>query len=116
MYFEKGELLRRKKKFESAVQFFEKSFDSSEHNGDKNIKLYSLLGILLAELQASQFYYHQNNDEQYKSLQKCYDLCHYDDSNDIRFELGLIHVNKIKTLLDKSDLQSEFFSEMLPLF
>lgn len=116
LYFEKGELLRRKKNFKTAVQFFEKSFDSSQHNGDKNIRLYSLLGILLAELQSNQFYYHQDKNEQYKSLQKCFNTCYYKDSNDVRFELGLIHVNKVKELLDESDLENEFFREMLPLF
>ncbi|MBO0474231.1 hypothetical protein JZO86_11020, partial [Enterococcus ureasiticus] len=116
LYFEKGELLRRNKNFENAIHFFEKSLDSSQHNGDKNIKLYSLLGILLTELESNQYFFNKDKDEQYKSLELCFQLCQYEDSSNIRFGLGMIHVNIVKDLLDNPDSKNPFFKEMLPLF
>ncbi|MBL1228309.1 hypothetical protein IW492_03560 [Enterococcus sp. BWB1-3] len=112
LYFEKGEILRREKNFQNAVECFRQSYNSSEYNGDKNIQLYSLLGMLAAELEANEFFYHANKESQLESLFVCENLCRYGDGS-LRFQLGFQHVQELKDCL--INFKKEF-PRILPLF
>lgn len=114
LYFEKAEILRLSNKIESAILFYKKSLDSSEYNGDKNIQLYSLLGILCCELRQNKFYVHKDKEHQLTTLLKCNDLCYNDD--EICFNLGLRHIQIIKQVFDNDKDITYLDKFNLPLF
>lgn len=114
LYYEKAEVLRKMTEFNSAIKFYRKSLQASQYNGDKNIQLYSLLGILCTELEANTFLFHEDRSQQLKSLILCDELCK--DNEEICFHLGLEHVAEVKSIWDSKHSQSSFFKKNLPLF
>lgn len=114
LYFEKAEILRLSNKIEIAILFYKKSLDSSEYNGDKNIQLYSLLGILCCELRQNKFYVHKNKEKQQQTLFKCHELCYNND--EICFNLGLKHIQIIKQILEGGTDITYLDTFNLPLF
>ncbi|WP_434751467.1 tetratricopeptide repeat protein [Paenibacillus amylolyticus] len=113
LYFEMGELLRRKKDFKQSIDYFKKSLDASLLNGDKNIELYSSLGILSVELETKQHHFTNSKDEQYQLLEHCLGLCKDKDEN-VCFELGKQHVGTILNILNNKE--PSLYDKMLPLF
>ncbi|MNC42262.1 hypothetical protein D3C75_910710 [compost metagenome] len=113
LYFEKGELLRRKKDFREAVVFFKKSLDASIYNGDRNIQLYSTLGILAVELESNLHIFTKNREEQLELLHKCFELCM--DQDKVIFKLGKLHTLKLKQFFDQSDEETSIFETIFPL-
>lgn len=117
LYFEKGELLRRKKDYKSAIEYFEKSLSASQLNGDKNIELYSNLGILSVELESKKHYKTKSREDQLNLIQLCFILCHTDIENEIVcFELGKQHVLELKEIIDNNISDTNFYARLLPLF
>ncbi|WP_146259812.1 tetratricopeptide repeat protein [Paenibacillus silvae] len=115
LYFEKGELLRRKKDFEQSIEYFKKSLNASLLNGDKNIELYSSLGILSVELKTGLHYFTDSKEKQYQLLEHCLELCKDNDEN-VCFVLGKQHVQEILNTLNNKEENSNSYDQMLPLF
>jgi tetratricopeptide (TPR) repeat protein len=113
LLFEKGELLRRKKDFKQSIEYFKKSLDASLINGDKNIELYSNLGILSVEFECNTHYFTKSKEEQFKLLEHCLELCQSEEE-DVCFELGKQHVVEMRDILNANG--PSFYSRILPLF
>ncbi|MGE6666748.1 tetratricopeptide repeat protein [Paenibacillus xylanexedens] len=113
LLFEKGELLRRKKDFKQSIEYFKKSLDNSLINGDKNIELYSNLGILSVEFECNTHYFTKSKEEQFKLLEHCLELCQ-NEEEDVCFELGKQHVVEMRDILNAKG--PSFYSRILPLF
>lgn len=114
LYYEKAEILRQMGDYDEALYYYKKSLHSSMHNGDKNIQLYSLLGIICLELKTNRLLIHENQEKQIETLERCYLLCK--NGEEICFQLGQEHVYKLKKIVDLQNENDLFLNTMLPLF